>query len=343
MDLNKLGELLGSEKVPLYRLDQIKKAIFRDGVSSFLEISTLPKDFREELNVKIKLLSFYPEKMLKSLDGKSFKSLLKLADGKYVETVLISPMLGVWSACVSSQVGCPMGCQFCATGQDGFERNLTCEEITDQILFWRQYLKKNKIGGIFSNIVFMGMGEPFLNWKEVSKSIKDLTDPKLFGFGSRSISISTVGIKGGIENLAKVFPQINLAISLHFGDNKRRSQYMPINKAYNLNDLKNSISYYFRKTKRKIFLEYIMLKDLNDSRKDADDLIKFIKAVDSSYLLHVNLIKYNETSGKFMSSTGVKINEFKNYLISKGINVTIRKSLGEDIQGACGQLAGKSQ
>jgi 23S rRNA (adenine2503-C2)-methyltransferase len=341
MDLNKLGELLGSGKMPVYRLDQIKKAIFKDGVSSFLEISTLPKNFREELEKKIKILSFYPENVLKSLDGKSLKALIKLKDGKYAETVLISPKPDTWSACVSSQIGCPVGCLFCATGQDGFKRNLTCEEITDQVLFWKQYLQKNKISGIFGNIVYMGMGEPFLNWKEVEKSIKDLTDQKLFGFGSRSVSVSTVGVKGGIEKLAKVFPQVNLAISLHFGSNMKRSEYMPINKAYNLTSLKNSISHYFQKTRRKIFLEYIMLKDLNDSQKDADDLIKFIKSIGNNYLLHVNLIKYNETSGKFLPSNGVKINEFKNYLVSRGINVTIRKSLGEDILGACGQLAGK--
>jgi len=342
MDYDRLEKLLASEKMPKYRLDQIRKAIFRDGVSSFSEILTLPRIFREELDEEVDILSFFPEKALKSLDGRSIKILLKLKDGKYIETVLISPKPGIWSACVSSQIGCPMGCQFCATGKGGFVRNLTSEEIIDQILFWKQHLKKNKISGIFSNIVFMGMGEPFLNWKEVSKSIKDLTDPKLFGFGSRSISVSTVGIREGIEKIAKEFPQVNLAISLHFGNNKKRSEYMPINKDYDLNNIKNSISCYFQKTRRKIFLEYIMLADINDSQKDADDLIKFIRSIDDNYLLHLNLIKYNETSGKFVPSTGTKMNEFKNYLVSREISVTIRKSLGEDIQGACGQLAGKN-
>jgi len=342
MDFGKLEKFLESEKTPKYRLDQIKKAICKDGVFSFSDISTLPKSFREKIEKKIKMLSFQEEKILKSLDGRSIKASLKLYDGKFIESVLISPKPDAWSACVSSQVGCPMGCQFCATGQDGFQRNLTSEEITDQILFWKQYIKRNKISGIFSNIVFMGMGEPFLNWKEVSKSIKDLTDEKLFGFGSRSISISTVGIRGAIEKMAKDFPQVNLAISLHFGNSKKRSEYMPINKEYGLGELKESIAHYFRKTRRKIFLEYIMLGDVNDSWKDAEDLVKFIQSIGDNYLLHVNLIKYNKTSGRFMPSTGVRINEFKNYLESKKINVTIRKSLGEDIQGACGQLAGKN-
>jgi 23S rRNA (adenine2503-C2)-methyltransferase len=342
MDFVKLEKFLESEKTPKYRLDQIKKAICRDGVFSFLDISTLPKNFREKIGKEMGMLSFQEEKILKSLDGRSIKASLKLHDGKYMESVLICPKPSIWSACVSSQVGCPMGCLFCATGQDGFKRNLTGEEITDQILFWKQYIKKNKISGIFSNIVFMGMGEPFLNWKEVSKSIRDLTDEKLFGFGSRSISISTVGIRGAIEKMAKDFPQVNLAISLHFGNSKKRSEYMPINKEYGLSDLKESIAYYFRKTRRKIFLEYIMLEDINDNLKDAEDLVKFMKSIDDNYLLHVNLIKYNKTSGRFMPSTGVRINDFKKHLESKKINVTIRKSLGEDIQGACGQLAGKS-
>jgi 23S rRNA (adenine(2503)-C(2))-methyltransferase len=341
MDFIKLETFLESEKTPRYRLDQIKKAICKDGVFSFSEISTLPKNFREKIRKEIGVLSFQEDKISKSLDGRSIKASLKLHDGKYMESVLISPKPGIWSACVSSQVGCPMGCQFCATGEDGFQRNLTSEEITDQILFWKQYVKKNKISGIFSNIVFMGMGEPFLNWGDITKSIKDLTAPKLFGFGSRSISISTVGIRGAIEKMAKEFPQVNLAISLHFGNNKKRSEYMPINKEYGLADLKKSIPYYLRKTRRKIFLEYIMLEDVNDSRKDAEDLAKFIKSIDDNYLLHVNLIKYNKTSGRFMPSTGIRINEFKNYLESKKISVTIRKSLGEDIQGACGQLAAR--
>lgn len=341
MDIGELERVLLLEKMPKYRLDQIRKAILRDGVSSFLEISTLPKKFREKLDREIKILSIRPEKILKSFDGNSIKVLFRLQDGKCTESVLISPKPGFWSACLSSQVGCPADCRFCATGKSGFGRNLKSEEIADQVLFWKQFLKNNKIGGVFGNIVYMGMGEPFLNWREVSKSLKDLTNPKLFNFGSRSISVSTVGIRGGIEKMAKEFPQINLAISLHFASDQKRSEYMPVNKTYNLDDLKASISRYFERTRRKIFLEYVMLEDVNDSQKDANELAGFIKSIKNNYLLHVNLIRYNKTSGEFVSSAGTKINEFRNYLESRKISVTIRKSLGEEIQGACGQLAGE--
>jgi len=227
------------------------------------------------------------------------------------------------------------------TGKGGFKRNLTAEEITDQILFWKQYLKKNKINGNFSNIVYMGMGEPFLNWEEVKKSVEDLINPKLFNFGSRSISISTVGIKGGIEKYLAEFPQVNLAISLHFADNEMRSQYMPVNKSYDLEDIKKDLQEYFKKSKRKVFIEYIMFEGLNDEIKDADKLMEYLKSIGNSYLLHVNLISYNETFGEFKSSSKNKIEKFKDYLLQNKINATIRKSLGTEIAGACGQLAGK--
>lgn len=341
MEIEKIEEYLRENKFPAYRTNQIKKAIYKDGISSFLEVSTLPKDVREKMNKEIKILPFTPIKILKSLDGKSKKALLKLCDSKKLETVLISPKPDVWSACVSSQVGCPMGCLFCATGKRGFERNLTHNEIIGQVLFWKQYMRENKIKGIFSNIVYMGMGEPFLNWNEVEKSIRDLINPELFGFSSRGISVSTVGVPRGIEKMAKAFPQVNLAISLHFGNNEKRSKYIPINKAYDPDALKKSITAYFKKTRRKIFLEYIMLDGINDSLDDADNLINFVKSIENSYLLHVNLIKYNESGGNFVSSYGMAIRKFRDYLESKKVSVTIRKSLGEDIQGACGQLAGK--
>lgn len=342
MNTHKLEEKLKSSNQPKFRLSQIKKAIYKDGVSLFSEISTLPKDFREELDRKIKILSFSAEKILKSMDGRSIKAMLKLGDGNLIETVLISPKPDTWSACISSQVGCPLGCGFCATGRGGFKRNLTSEEISDQALFWRQYIRKNKIPGIFSSIVYMGMGEPFLNWENVRSSLEDLINPDLFGLGSRSISVSTAGLTDGIEKMAKAFPQINLAISLHFGNDEKRSTYMPINKKHNLANLKNGIENYFRKTRRKIFLEYILLDGINDSRQDADDLIKFIKSVGSNHLLHINLIRYNATSRDLRPTSTNNTQKFKDYLLRNKINVTIRKGLGEDIQGACGQLAGKS-
>jgi len=220
MDIYKLEEVLKKHNQPKFRLKQIQKAVFQDGVSAFSQISTLAKDLREKLDKETKILSFEVEKFLVAKDKQSAKALLKLHDGKMIETVLISTKPNDWSVCISSQVGCPMNCRFCATGRGGFTRNLTAEEITDQVLFWKQYLKFHNLQLVthnskLTNIVYMGMGEPFLNWENVSESLKNLINPELFGFGARSISVSTAGIPEGIEKLADEFPQINLAISLH--------------------------------------------------------------------------------------------------------------------------------
>jgi 23S rRNA (adenine(2503)-C(2))-methyltransferase len=348
MNLEKLKEVLKVNKQPIFRLRQTIKAVYQDGVSSFGEISTLPQNLREILEKEIAILPFSIEKIFVSRDERSIKTLLKLIDGNFVETVLISPKPEVWSACISSQVGCPMGCLFCATGKSGFKRNLTAEEITGQILFWKQYLKNSlklnpPAGGqnLKFTIVFMGMGEPFLNWENVREGLKILTDKDMFGFSSRSISISTCGIPEGIKKLAKEFPQVNLAISLHFASDKKRSEFMPINEKYDLDEIKKALEKYFAVTRRKVFIEYIMLAGENDSLRDAEKLAEYLKSIGDTHLLHVNLIRYNITSGRFSPSPENKIQDFKNYLLKKHLSVTIRKSLGEDIEGACGQLAGK--
>ena len=349
MDIKKLEQLLKDNNQPKFRLEQIKKAIYQDGISTWAEITTISKELRELLNKEIKILSFKSEKVSASRDGNSAEVLLELEDGSFVESVLISPKPNSWSVCVSCQVGCPIGCKFCATGKMGFKRNLTTEEITDQVLFWKQYLKKFKISNLkfkindVSNIVYMGMGEPFLNWDQVSESIKILTDKKLFGFGSRSLSVSTAGIVEGIERMAREFPQVNLAVSLHFTDDNKRSQFMPINRKCNLESLKKALQEYFQITKRKVFLEYIMLENVNDSREDAKKLADYIKSIGNSHLLHVNLIRFNptpETSREsIVPSSKNNIYLFKKELEKYHISATIRKSLGEEVRGACGQLA----
>jgi 23S rRNA (adenine(2503)-C(2))-methyltransferase len=321
-----------------FRIKQIRKAVFQDGISFFEEISTLPKDLRKRLDDNFKILSFETVNILTANDGQSVKALLKLTDGSFLETVLISPKPGDWSVCVSTQVGCAMGCRFCATGKMGFKRDLTAEEITDQVLFWRQYLKTQKDSKL-TDVVYMGMGEPFNNWENVSESIKILINKDLFAFGSRSISVSTSGIAEGIEKLASEFPQVNLAISLHFANDKKRDEFMPVNKKDNLESLKIALQKYFQKTKRKVFVEYILLEDMNDTKEDAQELARYLKSIGNTHLLHVNLIGYNTTSGDFRSSSGNRTHKFKEYLLLGGINATIRKSLGEEIKGACGQLA----
>lgn len=384
MDLSKLEKLLHKYKQPQFRLEQIRKAVFQDGAASISEITTLSKELREKLE-DFKILSCAVEKILEAKDGQSVKALFKLPDGKFIESVLISPKPNTWSVCVSTQVGCPMNCRFCATGKLGLQRNLTAEEITDQVLFWKQYLRNagsgptatakdtnggrtatasrniadskfqtSPTGGQVQNskftIVLMGMGEPFLNWENVKASLKNLINPELFGFGARSISVSTSGIPEGIEKLAQEFPQINLAISLHFADDQKRNEFMPVNRQYNLEVLSNSLRKYLRNTNRKVFIEYILLDKINDGREDADKLSKYLKSIGKLQLLHVNLIRYNSAEKGADPSVGIgslrpspkeTARKFKNYLLQNHIQVTIRKSLGEEIQGACGQLSGK--
>ncbi len=339
MNIDDIAKILEKHKQPMFRIKQIQKAIFAEGIDSFLDITTIPKELRETLAKEVKINSLEKISLLESKDGQSVKALLKTKDNNLIETVLISPNPGVWSVCISCQVGCQMGCRFCATGSMGFKRSLTTEEISDQCLFWSHYLKRKNQK--IDTVVYMGMGEPFNNWINVSQSIKILTNKEMFGIGFRNISVSTSGISLGIEKLANEFPQINLAISLHFADDKKRSLYMPVNLGDNLESLKDALKKYFLKTKRKVFIEYILLEDINDTRIDADNLAAYLKSIGNSHLLHVNLIRYNTTSKDFKPSSREKTNYFKEMLLRKNINTTIRKSLGDEIKGACGQLAGK--
>jgi 23S rRNA (adenine2503-C2)-methyltransferase len=231
-------------------------------------------------------------------------------------------------------VGCPVGCLFCATGKLGFKRNLNSWEIIEQVLFFQRYLKsQNKQ---VTNIVFMGMGEPLLNFSEVQKAIKIINDTKGLNIGARHISISTVGVPGGISKLSQVPLQINLAVSLHAPNNELRSRLIPINKDYPLTTILKDAADYVKKTKRKVMFEYIMIKDVNDSDQNAHELVKLM----NNYLYFVNLIRYNKTA-VFQPSNGETIKRFKTILEQKGINITQRYHFGGEIKAACGQLAGE--
>jgi len=340
MDINKIEKILLDNGEQKFRIKQISKAVYQDGISSFSEITTLSKDLRQSLDREMKILSFDIVNILTAKDNQSAKALLRTNDGNLIETVLISPKPDTRSVCISCQVGCQMGCRFCATGSMGFKRNLTVEEITDQVLFWRQFLKKNENCDV-NNIVYMGMGEPFNNWEKVSESIRILTDKNLFGFGSRSIAVSTSGIAEGIMKLAEEFPQVNLALSLHFADDAKRNEFMPVNKKDNLENLRNALKKYFAITTRKVFLEYIMLDGINDTALDAKMLSDFVYSIGNTHLLHVNLIRYNTTGEDLKPSSKTRAQIFKQELEKHRVNATVRKSLGEEIQGACGQLAGQ--
>jgi 23S rRNA (adenine2503-C2)-methyltransferase len=344
MNEEEIRAYLSEKGEPDFRWRQIKAAVFKDACLKYAQIKNIPLVLREELDVKFPILPFDVIKIHQNKEGNSYKAVLVLKDKEIIETVLISPKSGIWTACVSSQVGCPLGCVFCATGKSGFKRNLKSFEISGQVLFWRGFLAGNFAKPLLSekhdlsNIVFMGMGEPFLNWNEVSESLKQIMDKDGMAIGARSISISTVGIPDGINKLANEFPQINLALSLHSADNKTRSSLMPINENFDLARLKRALEKYLIKTNRKVFLEYIMIENVNDSAENAEKLIDFIKSFEKHYLLHVNLINYNDIGCGYAPSPKKQIHAFKILLMKNSIGVTIRKSLGGDQAAACGQL-----
>ncbi len=338
MDLIQFQKLL--KKEPGYRLGQAEKAIFQDLIKNWQEATVLPLILREELNKKCPIE--ISAKTFVSEDKSTIKALLILKDGLKIETVLIRHKDKRNTVCVSSQVGCPLGCFFCATGKLGFKRNLEVWEIIEQVLFFARYLKN--IGERVANIVFMGMGEPFLNYQNVIGAIKILNDKERFNLGARHFSISTIGIVEGIEKLAQEKLQINLAISFHAPDDELRSKLMPINKKYPSKKILNAVDNYIKKTRRRVMFEYIMIRNLNDSEEQAKALAKLMKKP----LYFVNLIFYNPThlrqgfggqAGIFEPSLSSSIKRFKEILEKEGVTVTQRYRFGQDIEGACGQLA----
>jgi len=215
VDLRRAAQVIKDLSLPAYRLDQVRRAVFGQVVSSYEEISVLPMELRAELARSAAILCLAPREVLVSPDGRARKAALVLRDGKVIETVLLRPSPRRWTACVSTQVGCAFGCAFCATGRMGFMRDLTAEEITDQVLFWRQHMRREGLAGGLDNVVYMGMGEPLANYEAVAESLRALIDPRQHAIGARHVSVSTAGIPLGIERFAADFPQINLAVSLH--------------------------------------------------------------------------------------------------------------------------------
>ncbi len=335
MDLQRLKRRLQELKQPSYRLQQAARSYYQDLANGWEDLTTWSKDLRAACQDS----AWSPLTQiaaLESRDPESVKFAFKTQDGLTIESVVMRHDDGRNTVCVSSQVGCAMGCAFCATGTLGIKRNLTAEEIVDQIVQTARYLKTKD--GRVTNVVFMGMGEPFNNTDEVFKAIDLLTSPEAFGLGARHISVSTCGIVPGIERLAKEFPQINLAISLHAPSQDVREKIMPVAKAYPFDRLMRAIRSYMDKTHRKVMFEYVMLEGVNDSLEQAEELADLFN--EHRHLAHVNLIKYHET-GKFKASAEAHIKAFQNVLKRRGISVTRRVSFGEEIDAACGQLAGK--
>ncbi|MCX6797874.1 MAG: 23S rRNA (adenine(2503)-C(2))-methyltransferase RlmN [Candidatus Falkowbacteria bacterium] len=329
MDWLKIKTILGDQ--PKFRYQQIERALFKEVISDWQEASNLPKELREKLAVTAPL--DLPAEFVGSISQGSVKALMTLADGLKIETVLMK-LNDRYTVCVSSQVGCPLGCSFCATGSLGFKRNLTDQEIINQAILWARYLKSKSAA--IDNLVFMGMGEPFLNYDNVMKAIKFLNSQASLNIGARKISISSVGVTEGIKKMAKEPWQLNLAISLHATRDDLRSELIPTNKKYSIKKIIQAVDDYIEETGRKVMFEYMLIKDVNDSDEDAKALANLMHAP----LYMVNLIAYNPT-GKFKAPTSDRILRFKQILIDGRVNVTLRRSLGQDISAACGQLLGK--
>jgi 23S rRNA (adenine2503-C2)-methyltransferase len=320
---------LGQEK---YRANQLFHAIYAQLLPDFDDLSTFSKNLRHQLNESTTLRSFTLLETVKSSRDNTKKFLWQLNDGKTIESVIIYEGKRV-TFCISSQVGCVLDCKFCATGQMGFLRNLTSGEILEQVI-----LMKQEAENLPTNIVFMGMGEPLLNMRNVLKASFILSDPRGLSFSQKKITISTSGIIPGIRKLADLNSPFSLAISLNALFEEKRRRIMPISYQYPLEDLRKSIHYYVHKTKKRVTFEYILIADINDTREDAEALVKFT----SQLPCKINLIPCNSNLALFNAPSIENIQWFNEFLNKHKRTATVRLRKGEEIQAACGQLSAKN-
>ena len=331
-DLEELKEQIKGLGEKTYRAEQIFKWIYVDNVTSFDDMTNLSLDLRKKLKNSFIIEPFKIIKKQESSDGTK-KYLFDVLDSNAIETVLMEYKHGK-SICISTQIGCKMGCKFCASTGINFIRNLTSGEIVEQILAVQRD-ENIKI----SNVVFMGIGEPLDNYDNVLNAIKIINNQKGLNIGARHISLSTSGLVPKIYKLADENLQCTLSISLHATNDEKRNSMMPINKTYNIEELIKACKYYIEKTNRRISFEYALAKDNNDNIEDAKALVKLLKGM----ICHVNLIPINKIeNGNYVKSTNDNIIKFRDYLNEKGIVATIRRELGTDIDAACGQLRRKN-
>lgn len=324
---------------PRYRADQILYSLYYKFPKNLSEIKQLPKTFRDTLVEKgFTIGSTNEVHRIVSEDGETTKLLLGLEDQTPIESVLMQyPSKKLFghprsTICVSTQVGCAMGCVFCATGQMGFERNMKAEEIVGQVIHFAKILSER--GEHVTNIVFMGMGEPLANYSETIRAVRLLTHSRGFGIGQRNITISTIGIISGIDKLSEENLQIGLAISLHAPNDKLRQWLVPTAGTNSVKDLINAGQRYFLKTGRRVTFEYALIEGVNDSAEIAEDLSLLLRNNGS----HVNLIPINPTAGDFERPSRKNVIEFERILYNGGINCTVRVEKGTEISAACGQL-----
>ncbi len=320
-----------------FRAKQLYEWLWQKKVRSFNDMSNLSKPFRDKLDADFYFKTLKVEYSQKSSDG-TRKVAFKTEDSKIIEGVLI-PSKDRFTACISSQIGCPLGCKFCATASLGFTRNLSVGEITDQ-LFAIDEIAQEQYGKKISNVVYMGMGEPLLNYENVQKSIQFLTDPNGYGMAPSRITLSTSGLTKQIKMLADDEFACHLAISLHIPNEEKRSEIMPINRKNSLQDLGEALQYYHQKTNDRISIEYVLLDGINDSLEDASNLAHFTKR----FPVKINIIEYNpHENSPYKASKPEKMDAFVRFLQKLNLIVNVRRSKGKDIDAACGQLAAKKK
>ncbi|MCX8144511.1 MAG: 23S rRNA (adenine(2503)-C(2))-methyltransferase RlmN [Bacteroidia bacterium] len=336
INFEQLQDWVIAQGLPKYRAQQIYDWLWLKNVASYDEMTDIPKTLRQQLAEHFDIKNIQTQSIQISKD-KTIKCAIRLFDNAVVESVLI-PTSSRATACVSSQVGCSLDCKFCATAQLKRKRNLDYQEIYQQVYFIKT-LAKEKYNLPLTNIVFMGMGEPLLNYSNVMKSIEMITSPKGLGMSPQRITVSTSGIAKMIVKMADEQVKFNLALSLHSAIEEKRRQIMSISESNTLEMLANALQYFYDKTGTRPTLEYVMLYEFNDSIKDADALVQFCRKVKSK----VNLIEYNPVDNSpFKRTTKERLENFVHYLEKNKIIVTVRKSRGDDIDAACGQLVNKN-
>lgn len=320
-----------------FRAKQIHEWLWKKDASSFAQMSNLSIEFREILENQFFIDKIQLEDQQISND-RTIKCAFSVEQGKVVEGVLI-PTTNRMTACISSQVGCSLECKFCATGKLKLLRNLSPGEIVDQVVYLNNEAE-TRYGIPLSNIVYMGMGEPLLNYKNMLRSTELLTSPDGLGISPRRITVSTAGIAKMIKKLGDDQVKFNLALSLHAANDEKRSKIMEINDSNNLETLTEALVHFHDKTGTRVTFEYIIFKDFNDSIEDARELVAFSRCVPCK----INIIEYNPIDdSEFQQASTNRVNEFADYLESKGLIVNIRRSRGKDIDAACGQLANKNK
>lgn len=329
-----LEQLMSEWGEPKFRAKQVYEWLWKKFAGDINEMSNLSKALRDRLSAEFFIPKVQIHHSQFSSDG-TIKNRMVLHDGHYIESVLI-PTDKRMTVCVSSQVGCSLSCKFCATGYLPRKRNLDFDEIVDEVVLVNEQALKHYGKGL-TNIVFMGMGEPLLNYANVLKAIEKISSPDSLGMSPRRITVSTAGVAKMIRKLGDDKVKFKLALSLHAANDAKRNEIMPINETNNLRELIDALNYFYTETKNEITFEYILFKDLNDSIKDADELVKIYRQVPADL---VNIIEYNPIdAAKFEKPDEEKVDYFMSYLESRKVNARLRRSRGKDIDAACGQLA----